>query len=87
MDHLILASYIFATIPNFLSILSFRLYKENKKLEFKIPFLQAIKLSYTQIDNWSKKWGLMTYILVIIIIIMFNVKGNEYTAGYFAWLV
>ena len=86
MDHLVLISYIFATIPNLLSILSFRLYTGGKKLKLKLPLMSPIVMSYVQIDNLSKRWGLLTYILIMLLIILFNVKGNEYTAGYLAWL-
>ena len=86
MDHLVLISYIFATIPNLLSILSFRLYTRRKKLKLKLPLMFPIVMSYVQIDNLSKRWGLFTYVLIVLLIILFNVKGNEYTAGYLAWL-
>jgi len=86
MDHLVLISYIFATIPNLLSILSFHLYTGGKKLKLKLPLMSPIVMSYVQIDNLSKRWGLLTYMLIMLLIILFNVKGNEYTAGYLAWL-
>ena len=86
MDHLVLISYIFATIPNLLSILSFRLYTRGKKLKLRLPLMSPIVMSYVQIDNLSKRWGLLTYMLIMLLIILFNVKGNEYTAGYLAWL-
>ena len=86
MDYLILISYIFATIPNFLSILSFRLYTRNKKFNLNLPLMSPILMSYSRIDSLSKRWGLLTYVLIVLLIILFSVKGNEYTAGYLAWL-
>jgi len=57
MDYIILISYIYAAIPNFLSIYSFQLIKKNKALAEKH-------------EAYEKKYGLPSYILIIFIIII-----------------
>ena len=59
MDWIILISYVYATIPNFISVISFRLYKSNRRLSDKI-------------ENYSKKYGLSSYVAIIIIIVLIN---------------
>ena len=63
LDWIILVSYVYATIPNFLSVISFRLQKTNLNLSNKLELL-------------SRKYGLSSYILSIIIIIWLNALGN-----------
>ena len=58
MDWIVLTSYVYATIPNFLSIYSFANIS-NTKLAFRI-------------DDLSKKFGLSSYILIVLIIIFLN---------------
>ena len=74
MDYIILISYVYATIPNFLSIISFNLYKKNK---------------ITVSDNYEtlqKKYGLPSYLIVILIIIIFNTSSNpENTSSMLTW--
>ena len=69
MDYIILLSYIFATIPNFISIYSFSLYKK-RNLKWKV------------IDSKSRIYGPSLYIALILIIIFINSAGNQYTAGF-----
>jgi len=73
MDYIILVSYVYATIPNFLSIYSFQLIKKNKKLTEKYETLE-------------KRYGLPSYILIILIIILINVNiAPEHTSSMFSW--
>ncbi len=75
MDYIILLSYIYATIPNFLSIYSFQLYKKNKKLTEKYELIE-------------KKFGLPSYIFFIFLIIIVNTSSNpEYTSSMFTWAI
>ena len=74
LDIIILISYIYATIPNFLSVISFQnLTKKRKKILL--------------IEQISKKYGLLSYVSLIFLVIFINVNGNPETAGAFAWLV
>ena len=59
MDWIILVSYIYATIPNFISVISFRVYKTNRRLSDKI-------------ESYSKKYGASSYIVLILIIVLIN---------------
>ena len=59
MDWIILVSYFYATIPNFISVISFRLYKTNRPLSDKI-------------ELYSKKYGASSYIVLILIIVLIN---------------
>ena len=72
MDYIILLSYIFATIPNFISIYSFSLYKK-KNSKWKV------------IDSKSRIYGPSIYITSILIIIFINSAGNQYTAGFLSY--
>ena len=74
LDIIILISYIYATIPNFLSVISFQnLTKKRKKVLL--------------IEQISKKYGLLSYVSLIFLVIFINVNDNPETAGAFAWLV
>jgi hypothetical protein len=61
MDWIIFVSYVFATIPNFLCIISHKLYRTNKKLCF-------------QIEDKAKYFGPITYLSLVLLIISFNVN-------------
>ncbi len=75
MDYIILISYVYATIPNFLTIYSFELVKKNKK--------RADKL-----ESFEKKYGLLSYILIIFLIIIVNTSTNpENTSTALRWAV
>lgn len=63
MDWIIFASYVFATIPNFLCIISFKLYSSNKKL-------------CMAIENKSKYFGPISYVVIILLIITYNVNAE-----------
>ena len=74
MDYLILVSYVYATIPNFLSIYSFYLIKKDKA--------RAAKY-----ESFEKKYGLPSYILIILLIIIFSVNtAPENTKALFSWM-
>ncbi len=73
MDYIILISYVYAAIPNFLSIYSFHLHKIDKSRTEK----------YEKIE---KKYGLTSYIFIIFVIIIFNVSNApDHTNAAFAW--
>ena len=73
MDYIILLSYIFATLPNFISIYSFQLYK-NRNVKWKF------------IDSKSRIYGPLSYIFLLLFIIFFNSIDNPYTAGFLSFL-
>ena len=75
LDWIILVSYVYATIPNFLSIISHKLFMSNKKtLCFKI-------------ENKGRKYGPTSYILIVILIIMISVNLNPDNANYLvSWM-
>ena len=62
MDWIIFLSYIFATIPNFLCIISSKLLTTNKNLCFSI-------------ENKAKYFGPLTYIVMVILIITYNINA------------
>ena len=63
MDYIILISYVYAAIPNFLSIYSFELQKKNRKLT-------------ERYEQYEKKYGLPSYLLIIIIIVIINTSSS-----------
>ena len=74
MDWIILVSYFYATIPNFISIISFKLYKTNRHLSDKI-------------ELYSKRYGASSYIVTIIIIIIINANLNpENSSVLISWM-
>lgn len=75
MDYIILISYVFATIPNFLAIACFNLMKKNKALSNKLEF-------------YGKKFGLPSYILTIFVIIIYNTSVSpEFTNSMLSWMI
>ena len=75
MDWIILISYVYATIPNFLSVISFKLYKSNRNLSNKI-------------EKISKRYGATSYIFLIIMIVIINGNLNpEYSSSMLSWFV
>ena len=75
MDWIILISYIYATIPNFLSIASFRLQKTN---------LAACE----KIETYSKRYGILSYIIIIFVIVAINANLNpENSSAVISWMV
>ena len=75
MDYIILISYVFATIPNFLTIITFSLLKKNKNLALKF-------------ENYGKKFGLPSYLLIIFIIVVINTNSSpENTNSMLSWML
>ena len=64
MDYIILVSYVYATIPNFLSIITFNLIGKNKIL-------------CQRIEDSGKRYGLLSYLFFIFVIIIFKVLSNS----------
>ena len=74
MDWIILVSYFYATIPNFISIISFKLYKKNRRLSDKI-------------ELYSKRYGASSYIVLILIVILVNANLNpENSSVLISWM-
>ena len=74
LDIIILISYIYATIPNFLSVISFQNYNKKKK-------------NIVLIENYSKRYGLLSYICIVLLVIFINVNEYPETAGAFTWMI
>tara|TARA_B100001250_G_C19328848_1_gene583753 strand:- start:291 stop:551 length:261 start_codon:yes stop_codon:yes gene_type:complete len=75
MDYIILISYVYATIPNFLSIIAFQSLGKRNKLN-------------NNIEVYGKKYGLISYLFFIIFIILFNTTSSpEHTNSMLTWLV
>ena len=74
MDYIILTSYIYATIPNFLSVISFANIKiKNKNL--------------SSLEAYLKKYGILSYVLIIFLVVFYNANQDPKTAALFSWLV
>jgi len=65
MDHIILVSYAYATIPNFLSIVSFNMLKDRRKKHL------ANKLEYIE-----RRYGLLSYLIIIFFIVVIASNTN-----------
>tara|TARA_Y100000992_G_C21125365_1_gene423974 strand:- start:387 stop:758 length:372 start_codon:yes stop_codon:yes gene_type:complete len=73
LDWIILISYFYATIPNFFAIISFNL-KDNTQLGPKI-------------DNFGKKYGAISYLIIIFLIIAINVNiSPDYSSTLVSWM-
>ena len=76
IDWIILTSYFYAALPNILGIYFYNLYVSKKNIKL-IKF-----------EGIAKKYGIISYLLVVIFIIFFNVSTNyENASTMFAWLV
>ena len=64
MDWIILLSYIYAAIPNILAIITYQFGLNTKYKKFNFT-----------IDNYSKKFGIGSYILLVLLIIIINVSN------------
>ena len=74
LDWIVLISYIYATIPNFLSIISFRLQKTKIKLSNKLELM-------------SKRYGLSSYVAGILFIVLLNANLNiENSSSLISWM-
>lgn len=75
LDWIILISYVYATIPNFLSIFSHKLFTTNNKI------------LCTKIERLGRKFGPTSYILIVFLIIMVSVNLNPDNANYLvSWM-
>jgi len=74
LDWIVLISYVYATIPNFLSIISFRLQKTNLNLS-------------TKLEQIAKRYGLSSYVLSIFLIVLINANLNvENSSSLISWM-
>ncbi len=74
LDWIVLVSYVYATFPNFLSVISFRLHKTN--------YDAALRL-----ETNCRKYGLLSYIISIFIIIWLNSLFNfENSSSLINWM-
>ena len=75
LDWIILTSYVYATIPNFLSIYSHKLISsKNDDMCLKV-------------ENLGKKYGITSYFIIILLIIAFNVNINpENASALISWM-
>ena len=75
LDWIVLISYVYATVPNFLSIISFRLQKTDLSLSNKLEVI-------------SKRYGLSSYVLSIFIIVWINAFSNpDNSSSLISWMV
>ena len=74
IDYIILLSYVFATIPNFLTIWTFQLQNSGDQVK------------WVKIDQLSRILGPILYLFLVFAIIMSQVIGNENAAALFGAL-
>ena len=75
MDYIILISYFYATIPNFLSIICFELIKMKKTKPLSL-----------KIEKFAKSYGIFSYLFIVIAIIIFSSSNNpEHTKALLTW--
>ena len=73
MDWIVLTSYVYATLPNFLSIYSFK-NKSNSILTSKV-------------DALSKRFGITSYVVIILLIIFLNANLNpDNSSAFIGWM-
>ena len=73
MDYIILISYVYATIPTFLSILTNN-------------FINTKNQKIISFNNITKKFGLLSYIVIIILILIINsTTFPEHTSSSLSW--
>ena len=73
LDYIVLLSYVFATIPNFISIYSFEKHRVKNSV-WKI------------IDKKSRVYGPATYLILVFFIIFINSFNNENTSAFLGFL-
>ena len=73
IDYIILLSYLFATVPNFLSIYSFQNWKAKKN-------------NWVNIDKKSRIYGPFGFIICVLFIIFVNSFNNQYTSAFLGFL-
>ncbi len=75
IDWIILLSYFYAAMPNVLSIYTFNLYKSKKTKQL------------NKVTFYSKRYGPLSYLFLVLFIIMINVNVNpEHASGLFSWM-
>ena len=73
LDWIILISYFYATVPNFFAIVSFNL-KDNTQIG-------------TKVDNFGKKYGAISYLIIIFLIIVVNVNiSPDNSSALVSWM-
>ena len=73
LDYIVLLSYVFATIPNFISIYCFEKQRKRKPI-WKI------------VDRKSRIYGPVIYLTLVFVIIILNVSGNQHTSAFLGFL-
>jgi len=73
IDYIILLSYLFATVPNFLSIYSFQNWKAKKN-------------NWVNVDKKSRVYGPFGFIICVLLIIFVNSFNNQYTSAFLGFL-
>ena len=68
LDWIILISYVYATIPNILSVYSFKICSTNKVLSDKV-------------ESSARKFGIASYVGLVILIIAINANLNPENSG------
>ncbi|MDP7194996.1 MAG: hypothetical protein QF864_02225, partial [SAR202 cluster bacterium] len=74
IDYVILLSYVFATLPNFLTIWSFQL------------VISGDQVKWVKIDKLSRTLGPVLFLFLVLAIIMSQVIGNQNAAALFGAL-
>lgn len=75
MDYIILMSYIYAAIPNFLSIYSHR------------RFLAKNKAKIKDLELLGRRYGFISYLSIIVIIIIINTNMSpDNTKAFLSWM-
>jgi hypothetical protein len=75
LDWIILTSYVYATIPNFLSIYSHKLILNKKNA------------MCSKVESLGKKYGITSYFLIVLLIIAFNVNITpENASSLISWM-
>ena len=73
MDYIILVSYVYATIPTFLSIITNN-------------FINTTNKKIIYFNQLTKKFGLLSYILIIIFILIISSSSlPQHTSSSLAW--
>ena len=75
IDWIILLSYFYAAMPNILSIYTFNLYKSKKTNRL------------NKVNFYSKRYGPLSYLILVLFIIMINVNVNpDHASGLISWM-
>ena len=75
MDWIILLSYLYAAAPNILAIISYQLGLNSKQ-----------RVLNSKIDQYSKRYGIFSYIMFVFIIIIISVSNvPENTIDALSW--